>query len=236
MPPAKKAPAKRAAAAKKAGPAAKKAGAPAKKAPPKKAPPKKVAAKAAPAKRKTAAVAVVKKKAPVKAAPTAKKAPPKKAPPKKAPVKAPPKPAARRPVPAPARKPIVLKRRGKVVLDKFEEAQKKVLLEERDRLTRQSASLKAEADSLASDRELGDTQFDDESGEGDTLAVERDRDLVLSAQFSQQVTEINHALAKFEDGTYGICEVSGKPIPKERLKAIPWARERVEYKVGVLFR
>ena len=32
------------------------------------------------------------------------------------------------------------------------------------------------------------------------------------------------------EGTYGICEVSGLAIPKERLKAIPWARERVEYK------
>ena len=42
--------------------------------------------------------------------------------------------------------------------------------------------------------------------------------------------EIDHALAKIDDGTYGICEVSGQPIPKERLKAIPWARERVEFK------
>ena len=39
-------------------------------------------------------------------------------------------------------------------------------------------------------------------------------------------------MLKFDAGTYGICEVSGTAIPKERLKAIPWARERVEYKVG----
>ena len=39
-------------------------------------------------------------------------------------------------------------------------------------------------------------------------------------------------MAKFDKGTYGICEVSNTPIPKERLKAIPWARERVEHKVG----
>ena len=75
-------------------------------------------------------------------------------------------------------------------------------------------------------------QFDEESGEGDTLAVERERDLALSAQFRGQVEEIDRALPKFDAGTYGICEVSGTPIPKERLKAIPWARERVEYKVG----
>jgi RNA polymerase-binding transcription factor DksA len=115
-------------------------------------------------------------------------------------------------------------------LDKFLEGQKRALLEERARLTRHSEALRAEADALATDREAGDTQFDDESGEGDTLAVERERDLVLSAQALQLVHEIDHALAKIENGTYGICEVSGQPIPKERLKAIPWARERVEYK------
>ena len=116
------------------------------------------------------------------------------------------------------------------MLDKFQEGQQKALLEERARLTRHSEALRAEADALAADREAGDTQFDDESGEGDTLAVERERDLVLSAQALQLITEIDHALAKLADGTYGICEVSGLAIPRERLKAIPWARERVEYK------
>ena len=53
---------------------------------------------------------------------------------------------------------------------------------------------------------------------------------MLSAQAQQTVAEIDHALAKIDDGTYGICEVSGQPIPKERLRAIPWARERVEFK------
>jgi DnaK suppressor protein len=36
--------------------------------------------------------------------------------------------------------------------------------------------------------------------------------------------EINDALNRIEDGTYGICEGRGEPIPKQRLKAIPWAR------------
>ncbi|MDZ7734061.1 MAG: TraR/DksA C4-type zinc finger protein [Acidimicrobiia bacterium] len=56
----------------------------------------------------------------------------------------------------------------------------------------------------------------------------------MSAQAREAITEIDHALAKIEDGTYGICEVSGLPIPRERLKAIPWARVRVEYKAGGL--
>jgi len=38
------------------------------------------------------------------------------------------------------------------------------------------------------------------------------------------LAEIDDALRRIEDGTYGICEGSGEPIPKERLEAIPWAR------------
>lgn len=41
--------------------------------------------------------------------------------------------------------------------------------------------------------------------------------------------EIDYALQRIEDGTYGICEGTGKPIPKARLKAQPWARYCVEY-------
>ena len=57
-------------------------------------------------------------------------------------------------------------------------------------------------------------QFDEESGEGDTLAVERERDLALSAQARPTVDEIDHALTKIDVGTYGICEVSGQPDPE----------------------
>jgi len=38
------------------------------------------------------------------------------------------------------------------------------------------------------------------------------------------LVEIDNALSRIEDGTYGICQGRGEPIPKERLKAIPWAR------------
>jgi DnaK suppressor protein len=38
------------------------------------------------------------------------------------------------------------------------------------------------------------------------------------------LSEISDALRRIEDGTYGICENGGEQIPKERLKAIPWAR------------
>ena len=41
--------------------------------------------------------------------------------------------------------------------------------------------------------------------------------------------EIDDALQRMEDGTYGVCEGTGKPIPKARLQAQPWARYCVEY-------
>jgi RNA polymerase-binding protein DksA len=41
--------------------------------------------------------------------------------------------------------------------------------------------------------------------------------------------EIDDALQRIEQGTYGICEGTGKPIPKARLKAQPWARHCVQY-------
>lgn len=112
----------------------------------------------------------------------------------------------------------------------FLNAQVKLLNEERATLLTQAIALKAEADALALDREPGDVQFDDESGEGDTLAVERDFDLARAAAAMHTVEEIDAALERVKKGTYGICEYSGERIPKERLEAIPYARERVEYK------
>jgi len=41
--------------------------------------------------------------------------------------------------------------------------------------------------------------------------------------------EIDDTLQRIEEGAYGICEGTGKPIPKARLKAQPWARYCVEY-------
>lgn len=119
---------------------------------------------------------------------------------------------------------------------KFLKAQKDLLESEREQLVGQATRLEDEANSLIEDGEMGDVQFDDESGEGDTMVVERERDLALSAQARQTVTEIDAALERLAVGTYGFSTASGKPIPRERLEAIPWATELVEEKVGGLGR
>jgi DnaK suppressor protein len=109
-------------------------------------------------------------------------------------------------------------------------------LAERTSHTEQADKLQEEADLLAAEREPGDVQFDEESGEGDTLAVERERDLALSAQARAAIEEIDAALERIDAGTYGICEQCGERIPKERLKAIPYARLCVKCKSGGLGR
>ena len=114
---------------------------------------------------------------------------------------------------------------------KFLTAQHKLLLEARISLTGQAVRLEDEANSLI-DEEMGDVQFDDESGEGDTMVVERERDLFLSARARQDIEEIDGALRRLEIGSYGYSVVSMKPIPRERLEAIPWATELTEEKVG----
>ena len=57
-----------------------------------------------------------------------------------------------------------------------------------------------------------------------------DRDFALSLLSADQdaVYEIEEALKRIEKGSYGVCELTGKTIPKARLDAIPWTRFTVE--------
>ena len=115
---------------------------------------------------------------------------------------------------------------------KFLKGQQDLLVAERKALLGQANRLEDEANSLIEEGEMGDVQFDDESGEGDTMVVERERDLALSAQARQTIADIDAALHRMAEGTYGYSVVSGRPIPRERLEAIPWATVLVEEKVG----
>ena len=208
---------------------------------------KKAASKSRPAKRSTKKKAVTKKTASKKKAPAKKKAQAKKATKATAAKKSSAKSASKSPSKSPSKSTAKsgtakkattngTKTRAKKAKSPFDsrflEQMRKLLVSERETYDRQATMLQAEADSLVQDIDPGDVQFDEESGEGDTIAVERGRDLALASKAREMIEEIDHALSKFDLGTYGICEVSDEPIPKERLEAIPWAREKVEYKVG----
>jgi RNA polymerase-binding protein DksA len=138
-----------------------------------------------------------------------------------------PKPAPSRPVLSEV---VTRRHRSPAVAASTLERLRAQLIEERGQHTRQAEGLLAEAEALANEREPGDTQFDEESGEGDTLSVERERDLALSASARQTVDDINKALVRMDDGSYGYCEVCGDRIPVPRLEAIPWADQCVKCK------
>jgi DnaK suppressor protein len=97
----------------------------------------------------------------------------------------------------------------------------KHLLELRERLLNQMSGLaKESAEELAGySLHMADSGTDN-----------FDRDFALSLLSSDQdaIYEIEEALKRIEKNTYGICELTSKPIPKARLEAIPWTRFTVE--------
>lgn len=100
---------------------------------------------------------------------------------------------------------------------------KDVLLEERKKLVEHMLRIKSDSDS-----ELGSLAGDS----ADVASVEISQSSLhkLGNRERGLLSKIDHALAKFEDGTYGICELTGEEIPIERLKARPVAQYTVEAK------
>jgi RNA polymerase-binding transcription factor DksA len=139
--------------------------------------------------------------------------------------------------PKPKAPPPVRPKTGPYAKDtKFLEEVHDLLVADRAIYQEQATSLRAEADSLALEREPGDVQFDEESGEGGTVTVDRERNLALSGQALLAVEEIDDALKRIVDKTYGYCERCFQPIPKPRLRALPYARLCVACKSGGLSR
>ena len=69
----------------------------------------------------------------------------------------------------------------------------------------------------------GEMGFDEEYADAGTATFERERDLSLVNNLRDLMERIDKALAKMDDGTYGLCDRCGRPIEKLRLKALPYA-------------
>jgi RNA polymerase-binding protein DksA len=225
---AKATPAKKTVALKKAAPktAAKK---PALKKPgAKKTAPTKTAAKKAPSSK----AAVTKKVTPAKKAAPAKKAPAKKAPAKKAPVKtAAPGKKAPTVKAAPARKTAPSRSRTSaaklVVLEAEEPWTKDELNEVRNQLRADVKRLTHELDESAGDladlmRDAGEGAGSDQADVG-SATFERDQEMTIVNNARDMLQQSEHALERIADGTYGVCEVCGNPIGKNRLMVFPRA-------------
>ena len=69
----------------------------------------------------------------------------------------------------------------------------------------------------------GGISFGKRVGEGTSIAIERFTDVAIHDQIVHQLAAVEAALLRVAEGTYGICDVCGRPIAAERLEVIPWA-------------
>ncbi len=97
----------------------------------------------------------------------------------------------------------------------------------RARLTQERDHLHEQLRELESDS--GVLSFDENFADSGQVAAEQGENRALAGSLREQFDEVDHALAKFDEGTYGICEESGEAIPEARLEAMPATRVRVEY-------
>jgi DnaK suppressor protein len=92
--------------------------------------------------------------------------------------------------------------------------------------------LRARRDELAGELEaltavprdpMAAVSFGKRIGDGTTEAVDRLNKVGAANSIATTLADVDRALAKIEEGTYGVCDRCGEEIPPERLEAIPWA-------------
>jgi RNA polymerase-binding transcription factor len=100
-----------------------------------------------------------------------------------------------------------------------------LLTHERGRIVDTIAHLHEEHNRPMEDElgELAGRGADNHLGDMATVTFDRELDEGLEEGAMQTLAQIDRALARLDDGTYGICERCGKPIGEERLRARPWA-------------
>ncbi|MEZ0311556.1 MAG: TraR/DksA family transcriptional regulator [Myxococcota bacterium] len=102
------------------------------------------------------------------------------------------------------------------------EGLKKALLEERGRVL---SRLDSHVTQATEDRDNLADEMDMATRHSDQAYLLR-----LADKEHKLLAEIDHALAKFEHGTFGVCEGTGEPIELRRLEIRPWTRYSLEYK------
>jgi RNA polymerase-binding protein DksA len=103
---------------------------------------------------------------------------------------------------------------------------KQRLAEERARLEGLRGQLVVEhhTDESAQDS-VGDlSSIDQHQADAGTETFEREKDLSILESIEAELADVEHALRRLDEGTYGVCEACGKPIGVERLEAMPAAR------------
>ncbi len=96
-----------------------------------------------------------------------------------------------------------------------------------ERLKQEQTSLNHELQQLKAEEKSADEQREGspfgKREEGATEAFELEKRLVLERRLTDALAEVEHALKKYEAGTYGICDLCGRHIEPARLEALPHA-------------
>ncbi len=104
-----------------------------------------------------------------------------------------------------------------------------LLQAELDRLTSQLRAME-ESVQKAMKAEGNRPGFGKRVGDYTSEAVDATNNRALAKNMGRSMEEIRRALEKVEEGTYGACDLCGKPIPSERLEVLPWANLCIECK------
>jgi DnaK suppressor protein len=95
-------------------------------------------------------------------------------------------------------------------------------------LATKRAEVEAEIAGLeAPAQDTGGISFGKRIGDGTSIAVERITQVAAHDGLGVLLAEITRAQAKLDEGTYGVCDRCGLPIPAERLEARPWSIHHV---------
>lgn len=96
------------------------------------------------------------------------------------------------------------------------------LLAEQAELQEQLTTIEEQTFAASQSDMSGEVSFDEENADAGTFTFERERDLSIENNVRDLLGKIERALARMDEGTYGICSRCGKPIEKARLKALPY--------------
>jgi RNA polymerase-binding transcription factor DksA len=106
------------------------------------------------------------------------------------------------------------------------------LIAEKERLKREIDTLQGGISADNFDEAGMDAADQHPADEGSEL-FEREKNLAVQATLMRQLGEVNVALQKFENGTYGMCETCGRPIDERRLRAFPAATHDVQHQAEI---
>ena len=97
------------------------------------------------------------------------------------------------------------------------------LLVEREELKGREGELGEESFDSSQAEMMGEIGLDDDFADAGTATFDRERDLSIRNNILDLIEQIDHALRRLDEGTYGQCERCGRPIEAARLKALPHA-------------